>query len=211
MKAGRIGGAGDEKEVLVFYQKEGQLVLFLDLLDLTVHAYRMHQQFKLNRVFLPTHDLIIVEDAKQEGRLFMGHWRLTSPLVDNISVRWASLQRSPLLELERPSSPPTCYDFMSTEARSATFLSYFDPSCSVPAYAGFVTPNLSSSTPLAPVGRVPTFVIHSFPRPTPASQDRVLVRNEKALYLRHSDQLLTLVRQDVHNKSTHLTKSEAAF
>ncbi|ELR24984.1 ATPase family protein [Acanthamoeba castellanii str. Neff] len=211
------------REVLVLHQKEGRLLLFVDLGDMSVHRYFMPHHFKLNRVFLPSRDVVIVEGAGgQRDHLFIGRWPLAASSAGAAAAqqRWAPLLRSPLAAtaatLHRPAAAPsfpaapstfpTQFDFMSTEAQPnscMTFLSSADPHRPMAAYADFVD---TSASPLllarGDIGGGATLAVHSFPRPSAtafvgdetAATTTVTV-NERALYLRRSRQLLSLSRR----------------
>jgi hypothetical protein len=200
------------REVLVFYEKGGRLLLFVDLLDMGAHVYHMPHRFKLNRIFLPSRDVVIVEDADRRERIFIGRWPIAPSSSGPTTQRWAPLLRSPLLSTQSngaasvdrrsttpsllpdsPSTFPTNYGYMSTETQPTTFLSSFDPHRPVPAYADLIDQPVSALLARGDVAGSAALVVHSFPR-APAD-GAVAVVNERALYLRRSRQLLTLARK----------------
>jgi hypothetical protein len=212
--------SSDRREVLVLYQKEGPLLVFVDLGDMSAHRYFMPHHFKLNHVYLPSPDVVIVEDAGKRDHLFIGRWPIAS-LEGSTTQRWATLLRSPLATdgapkashdrpttspgfPAAPSTFPPQFEFMSTNAQPTTFLSSADPHRPISTYADLFGANSSVSLlTRGDIGGGGALAVHSFPR-LPADigdpdvggeASSAVIVNERALYLRHSRQLLTLTRR----------------
>lgn len=202
--------AVDEKsEVLVFYQRDGHLLLFLDMMSMTAHTHTMPHDFRLGRVFFPSISTALLENANDRKQLLLGHWRVGSN--EKVKQRWTLILRSPiahspnsqnlaraLISSSFPTSPstlPTHYDFMSTNTQP-TFLVSSDANRQVPTCADYVEPALSSALLALPRrGANTTFVVYSIPRLAEPDTTRDRTFNERSLYLRRSQQLLTLTYQ----------------